>query len=194
MNRDDTQPKAEAIIQTTTSTNSHHSSNSEPAKLTNAISLDCLKRIDSKSNISQLKNSTNTITNIQDIITNHHNPSKKKKSNTNFLNKSNDCLVVDMDDEENISNQSIVDMNDENCGVLTTKKSNKGSKVLFDLKNGVNSNVIVKQPPTTLGNNIRRISSNFSNRITNKQTRYEKRKNSSSSNLAAPQVTLINFF
>lgn len=188
MNRDDTQSKAEAIVKTTTSTNSHHSSNSEPAKLSaqDAISLGSLKPIDSKSNINQLKNSTNTITNKQD--TSHHNHSKKKKKN-NYLNKSNDCLVVDMDDEENIANQSIIDMNDGNCGVLSTKKSSKGSKVLFDLKNGVNSNGIVKQPPSTLGNNIRRISSNFSNRITNKQTRFEKRKNSSSSNLAAPQVT-----
>ena len=178
MNEDESNRRKAENIDTKATKN--HSS-IEPSKLAqDAVSLGSLQRLDA-SNVSHLKNSTNT--------TSSDNTSSKKKSYKNSLNQSNDCLVVDIDDEENT--HSVLEINnDDSCVVVNTKKNSKGSKVLFDLKNGVNSSVIVKQPPNSLGNNLRRISSNFSSRITNKQARYEKRKDSSSSNQATPQVLL----
>lgn len=144
---------------------------SEFSKIQEEISIESLKCIDVIN--SQKKINTNC---------------KKPTENNSFLNKSNDCLVTDLDDEEN--NKYIINSNDETIGgfgVLNLKKGNKNSKVLFDL-NESKLDAPSKSSNSTIGNNIRRISSNFSNRITNnKQSKYGKRKNSSSSSLAAQQ-------
>jgi hypothetical protein len=137
-----------------------------------------------------------------------------------FLNKSNDCLVIDMGDD--VENQPTTQTTADSLGKKPAK-----TKVLFDLNNDVNklstntinnnnkkknknkakkSDSLVakgadekKKGSSTLGINLRRFSSNFSSRLTNgaiaggssgggKSVRYSKRMNSSSSNIASPQV------
>ncbi len=139
-----------------------------------------------------------------------------------FLNKSNDCLVIDMGDD--VENQPPTQTTADSLGKKPAK-----TKVLFDLNNDVNklsastmnnnnnnkkknknkakkSDSLVakgadekKKGSSTLGINLRRFSSNFSSRLTNgaiaggssgggKSARYSKRMNSSSSNMASPQV------
>lgn len=119
---------------------------------------------------------------------NNNNKSCKKNDSTSFLNKSNDCLVQDFDDEE------IRSIADRGTNPIL-KKSNK-AKVLFDLNNEGNMDVSSKTSNNPMTSSFCRIGTNFSNRInnTNKQSKWNgKRKNSSSSNLAIPQVRKIHF-
>ena len=186
MIKDETLSKAQTSDTPTKTTNALQTIQVAPKNLTEftkiqeEISIESLKCID--------------VINSQKKFNNN---CKKVNEINSFLNKSNDCLVADLTDEE--SNKYIMSSNEETIGgfgVLNLKKGNKNTKVLFDL-NESKLDAPSKSSNNTIGNNIRRISSSFSNRITNnkqsKQSKYGKRKNSSISNLTVQQQVNLSF-
>ena len=107
------------------------------------------------------------------LNTNNNNNNNVKVEN--FLTKSNDCLVIEMEPDDEHLKSTIQIGNNGNM-----KKS-----VLFDVDSDTRT-VDSFKSTHTLGNNIRRISSNLTNRITKKKNR-ESRKP-----LSQSQTTGIN--